>query len=335
VRSRRRSDDGRWGNHRWGDRRRGDRRRGYGLGHRVDASRRRGTLRRRRPRRDGAQAIDQVAAGGVALARPALDRSQRTARAVDQLEQDGDVPRCELEGSVAQLRQQRLAGVGQLLQLTESQESGRPLDGVDRSKHGRDAVARCWVLLERDEIAVQQIEVLVRLDQELAGRFIKHGHHRPQVQPACLHKPLSSLRCPDGGVNLDAAPGRTSNYMQRRRGRSSGAPCERGVPSDIVEPYDGSLRWNLMHDHAGRHDPGAHRHREWRARPVRSRRARDLDGELPVRSRDDAAILGNDRAQPLRRAFRSSAVTTGFARPCVAFITWPTKNENRLSLPPR
>src|SRR6185436_19996168 len=60
------------------------------------------------------------------------------------------------------------------------------------------------------------------------------------------------------------------------------------------------------------------------------RRRRSSRGSTPL---DHSGFArSRERYRPSR--FRnSSAVSAGFARPCVSFMTWPTKNPNTASLP--
>ena len=56
-----------------------------------------------------------------------------------------------------------------------------------------------------------------------------------------------------------------------------------------------------------------------------------LEHEAPQLARPDS----RQRAQPPSFFFSSSLSRAGLALPAVAFITWPTKNPNSLSLPAR
>jgi hypothetical protein len=66
--------------------------------------------------------------------------------------------------------------VGDLLQAVERQEAAGPLDGVDRAENAREALARVGLLLEGDQVGVQLVEVLVRLDQELLDDVVQTVH---------------------------------------------------------------------------------------------------------------------------------------------------------------
>jgi len=69
--------------------------------------------------------------------------------------------------AVADQAQQVLAGVGDRAELVERQEPAGPLDRVDRAEHLPQHFGCVRRLLERHKVAIQLVESLVGLDQEL------------------------------------------------------------------------------------------------------------------------------------------------------------------------
>ena len=113
--------------------------------------------------------------GGVQVALDAglLDLAEEGADDVDHLQQDGRDLGREVELSVAQLRQDVLADVRDSLEPVEGEEAAGALDGVDRAEDRGEEGARARVLLELDQCAVELVEVLVALDQELLGDLVE------------------------------------------------------------------------------------------------------------------------------------------------------------------
>ena len=69
----------------------------------------------------------------------------------------------------------------------ELEEPRRALDRVDGAEDVRQHVPVPGILFEDDQIAVELIEVLVTLDQELAQHFVHFAH---------AARPVSGLRGP-------------------------------------------------------------------------------------------------------------------------------------------
>jgi hypothetical protein len=126
-------------------------------------------LDRRRLRRD----VD------VALEPGLLDRPEQRPDDVDHEQQaTGDLGR-EDQRTVAQLAQQALTDVGDPLQLAEGEEAAGALDRVDRAEDAGEQVARPGVLLERDEVGVERVEVLVALHEKLLDDLVHLVHQGP------------------------------------------------------------------------------------------------------------------------------------------------------------
>src|SRR5207237_191699 len=84
--------------------------------------------------------------------------------------------RVQHELPFAQLAEQVLAGVGHRLQVDVAQEAARALDGVDGAENARQPFAMLRLGLQRDEVAVELIEVFVTLDEKLLDDVVQLGH---------------------------------------------------------------------------------------------------------------------------------------------------------------
>ena len=69
-----------------------------------------------------------------------------------------------------------LAAVGDRPELGEPEESGRPLDRVDGAEDARQPLGVAGILLQRDEVPVELVEILGRLDEELPHVFFVVVH---------------------------------------------------------------------------------------------------------------------------------------------------------------
>ena len=78
--------------------------------------------------------------------------------------------------AVTQSAQQVLADVGQLLQPAEGEEAARALDGVDRPEDAGQQLAGAGVLLQGEQVAVELVEVLVALHEELGHDLVDRFH---------------------------------------------------------------------------------------------------------------------------------------------------------------
>ncbi len=112
----------------------------------------------------------------VAFPAELLDRRQQHPYHVDHAQQSVGHLRGHRLRAVAQPRQQRLPNVRHPLEPVEGQEPGRTLDRVDRPEDRRQQLARSRCLLQSDQVAVQLVEVLMRLDQELRHDVAKIVH---------------------------------------------------------------------------------------------------------------------------------------------------------------
>ena len=94
-------------------------------------------------------------------------------RGVDRLEQRVQARRRRHEGAVAEGAHQRLCGVRQGFQLAEPKHSRSALEGVQHPENVRQALAIAWVVLERDEVQVEPLQILAALLDEIADDFSK------------------------------------------------------------------------------------------------------------------------------------------------------------------
>ena len=124
-----------------------------------------------------------------------LDAAEQPADGVDHLEQRAGDLRRERELAVAQPRQQVLADVGDRLEPVVGQEAAGALDRVDRAEHAAEQVPAGGVLLERDQVVVQLVEVLVALDEELLDDLVHLVHSGvPLGASAVRHRPGQGRR---------------------------------------------------------------------------------------------------------------------------------------------
>ena len=134
-----------------------------------------------------------------------LDPLEDRADGVDEREEDtGDVV-VEIDLSVPQLAEEMLAAMRDRPELGETEESARPLDRVDGAKDARQPLGIARVLLEGDEVLVELVEILGRLDEELPHEFfvvvhsptIRAGDRRhADPHPDTIHRGFGGLACP-------------------------------------------------------------------------------------------------------------------------------------------
>ena len=106
---------------------------------------------------------------------------------VDQRQQTGGDLVGELQVTVAEPAEQALTDVGQPLELSEGEEPGGALDRVDRAEHTRQHLEVTRSPLQGHEVAVQLIQVLVALDEELVDDFahlVVHPSPAPGLEGA-------------------------------------------------------------------------------------------------------------------------------------------------------
>jgi hypothetical protein len=155
-----------------GDARLGSRPRGsLGGGRRRPARRRR---RRAQPGELVHELVVLVVAVGPGRGDPVEHRAKRVARAEQGL---GDVGR-HRSRAVPHPGQQALGGVRDALEMPEPEEAARPLDRVHRAEDRCEHLPGARIPLQREEVAVQPVEALQALDQELRDdlvHLVRHG----------------------------------------------------------------------------------------------------------------------------------------------------------------
>ena len=129
---------------------------------------------------DARELRDDRAVVLVAFGAVRFDRLEDPSNAVDHREKRRRDLGIVEHLSVAEATEQRLADVGQLFELAESEEARRPFDRVDAAEDRaeEDAVGR--ILLESDEVAIELVQVLAALEQELPHQFFVGRHGSPQ-----------------------------------------------------------------------------------------------------------------------------------------------------------
>ena len=156
--------------HRW---RRDDRRR-HGGGQFTGLSR--GGWRRQRGR-DFARVAQLVHLGDErrivsrSLAPRRFDARQHFANGVDHAQHRGGDRRIESHFARPQLAEQAFGGMGDRLELDQPHEAGGSFDAVQRAKDLGERVLLGGTLFERNEVRIEQRQVLVRLEQEFAEDF--------------------------------------------------------------------------------------------------------------------------------------------------------------------
>src|SRR6186997_137689 len=99
--------------------------------------------------------------------------------------------------------------MGNGLQLAKAEKTARAFDRVDCAEDAAECHRRRWFLLERNEIAVQLIEVLVAFDQKVFHYVLEciHGgwHHSRGAIGSVATRPRSrSDRC-GGAISASLA----------------------------------------------------------------------------------------------------------------------------------
>ena len=72
-----------------------------------------------------------------------------------------------------------LATVREGTELGEAEEAAVALDRVDRAKNARQPLWIVGVFLQRDQVAVELIKALARLDEKFLDEFAVVAHPRP------------------------------------------------------------------------------------------------------------------------------------------------------------
>jgi hypothetical protein len=105
-----------------------------------------------------------------------LDQGQQVTHGVHHREQHVGGARRHRHLAVAQPGEEVLADVGDRLQLAEGKEAARALDRVDRAEDAAQQLSRAGLALERDQVAVELVQVLVALHEELLDDLVDLIH---------------------------------------------------------------------------------------------------------------------------------------------------------------
>ena len=125
-----------------------------------------------RVRTQALQRLDHARIIAVAVGFGRFDGLQHLPHGVHHRQQCAGDLGVEDQLAVAQPAEQVLGGVGDGLQLLQSQEARRPLDGVQGAEHPAQRLALGGISFQRDQVEVELGQVLVRLDQEFANDFV-------------------------------------------------------------------------------------------------------------------------------------------------------------------
>ena len=120
----------------------------------------------------GDHAVDLDA--GLATCR--LDPTEQVTDGVDHAQQHVCRVLVHEAASVTQLDEEALPDVRDPLEVAEGEEPAGPLDGVDRAEDAREQLTRPRGALQRDQVLVQLVQVLVALDQELPNDVVNVVH---------------------------------------------------------------------------------------------------------------------------------------------------------------
>jgi hypothetical protein len=125
---------------------------------------------------DRADLLDDGVDRDLALHRAGLDRGEDLANGVDHDQEHVRRRLVHVCQTVAELGQQALTRVSEALEPAELEETAGSLDGVDRAEDAAQQLARARLVLERDEVLDELVEVLVALNQKLTDDLIRTTH---------------------------------------------------------------------------------------------------------------------------------------------------------------
>jgi hypothetical protein len=122
---------------------------------------------------DGGELVDDVVHDHLPLGAVDLDGGEELAHHVHHPQQDVGGGGRHGHVTVTQARQQVLPHVGHRLEPVEGQEARGALDRVDGAEDAREQLGVARRLLEVDEVAVELVEVLVALHEELLDDLVQ------------------------------------------------------------------------------------------------------------------------------------------------------------------
>ena len=123
------------------------------------------------------QGFDERRVVRTPLTAVVLNVAEHVANGVDRRQQGARDFWRELEQSVTQPRQKAFSDVGDRLELGEAEKPARAFDGVDRPEDRRQRLPVARILLERYQVPVKAVEVLVALDEELGDNLVELDAH--------------------------------------------------------------------------------------------------------------------------------------------------------------
>ena len=136
--------------------------------------------------RDGDALVGRDAAGGaeplerghqvqevfLAVVARSLDVAQHLAQGISRGEQGARDRGIDLEGAVAEATEQRFRGVCDALQPGEAEEPAGAFDRVHHAEDAREGVFGMGIAFEGEQVAIQAVERLVALNQELLDDLV-------------------------------------------------------------------------------------------------------------------------------------------------------------------
>ena len=145
---------------------------------------------------------DQVQEVFVAVVAGSLDVAQHLAQGITGGEQGARDRGIHLEGAVAEAAEQRFRRVCDALQSGEAEEPAGALDRVHHAEDAREGVLGMGIAFEGEQVAIQAVERLVALNQELLDDLVHVVAHAdlPVRAAWCDTSPVRIRLSSDGGV---------------------------------------------------------------------------------------------------------------------------------------
>ena len=149
----------------------------------------------------------------VAVGAAHLDLSQDQPQDVASSQEHAGGLRRDRQGPVSDTRQEALRRMGDPFELEETQEPAGALDRVHGAEDAREHLMGSGVSFECEEVAVQPVEALVALEQELRNDFVHLARH--------VRSPLPRFEGPRANVHADLnrwSSGCSQTFDRGRRG---------------------------------------------------------------------------------------------------------------------
>ena len=97
---------------------------------------------------------------------------------IDEREQGAGDPITQFNRAISQLPEEVLATVGNRAKLCKTEESAGAFDGMDRTKDTRKTLGIAWIFLECDQVLVELVEILRRLNEKFPHKFFVLIHKK-------------------------------------------------------------------------------------------------------------------------------------------------------------